>query len=123
TYHLRKGVSCQDGAPFTARDVHFTWQAVMNPKINVASRTGYDRVRDVRIVDDHTVRFVLKGPYAPAVDTLFAPSAGPISLLPAHLLDKYPNLNHAPYNVKPVGTGPFIVDSWEQGVGVTMHAN
>jgi peptide/nickel transport system substrate-binding protein len=122
-YHLRRGVTWQDGAPFDARDVRFTWQAIMNPDNNVASRTGYDRVRDVQIVDDHTVRFLLKERYAPAVDTFFAPSAGPIALLPAHLLAKYPNLNHAPYDVKPVGTGPFIVDEWEQGVGVTMHAN
>lgn len=123
TYHLRRGVTWQDGAPFTARDVRFTWRAIMNPNNNVASRTGYDRVRDVQIVDDHTVRFHLKVRYAPAVDTFFAPSAGPIALLPAHLLDKYPNLNHAPYDVKPIGTGPFIVDNWEQGVGVSMHAN
>src|ERR1700730_7691300 len=123
TYHLRRGVTWQDGAPFDARDVRFTWRAIMNPDNNVASRTGYDRVRDVQIVDDHTVRFLLKERYAPAVDTFFAPSAGPIALLPSHLLAKYANLNHAPYDVKPVGTGPFIVDSWEQGVGVSMHAN
>lgn len=123
TYHLRKGVTWQDGAPFTARDVVFSWHAIMNPDNDVASRTGFDRVRDVTVIDDHTVRFDLKEPYAPAVDTLFAPSADAIALLPAHLLAKYRDLNHAPYNVKPVGTGPFIVDSWEQGTGVTMHAN
>jgi peptide/nickel transport system substrate-binding protein len=122
-YHLRRGVTWQDGAPFTARDVRFTWQAVMNPDNNVASRTGYDRIRDVEIVDDHTVRFHLLSRYAPAIDTFFAPSAGPIALLPAHLLAKYHDLNRVDYNIKPVGTGPFIVDSWEQGVGVTMHAN
>ena len=123
TYHLREGVTWQDGAPFDARDVRFSWQAIMKPDNNVASRTGYDRVRDVQIVDPHTVRFVLKEPYAPAVDTFFAPSAGPIALLPAHLLARYPNLNHVPYDTKPIGTGPFVVDAWEQGVGVTMHAN
>jgi peptide/nickel transport system substrate-binding protein len=123
TYHLRRGVTWQDGAPFDARDVVFSWRAIMNPDNNVASRTGYDRVRDVEIVDDHTVRFHLTSRYAPAVDTFFAPSAGPIALLPAHLLANYPNLNHVAYDIKPIGTGPFIVDGWEQGVGVTMHAN
>lgn len=123
TYHLRSGVTWQDGVPFTARDVRFTWQAIMNPDNNVASRTGYDRVRDVEIADDHTVRFHLRSPYAPAIDTFFAPSAGPIPVLPAHLLAQYHDLNHVPFNRKPVGTGPFIVDDWEQGVGVTMHAN
>ena len=123
TYHLRKGVTWQDGAPFDARDVRFSWQAIMNPDNNVAARTGFDQVRDVRIVDPYTVQFLLKAPYAPAVNTLFAPSANPIALLPAHLLQKYHDLNHVPYDVKPVGTGPFVVDAWEQGVGVTMHAN
>jgi peptide/nickel transport system substrate-binding protein len=123
TYHLRKGVTWQDGAPFTARDVRFTWQAIMNPDNNVASRTGYDLIRDVEIVDDHTVRVHLLSRYAPAVDTFFAPGAEPFAILPAHLLAKYHDLNRVPYNVKPVGTGPFVVDSWEQGVGVTMHAN
>lgn len=123
TYHLRRGVLWQDGAPFSARDVRFTWRAVMNPNNNVANRTGYDRIRDVEIVNDYTVRLHLTQKYAPAVDTLFAPSAGPIALLPAHLLEKYPNLNRVAFNVKPIGTGPFIVDGWEQGVGVSMHAN
>ena len=123
TYHLRKGVLWQDGAPFTARDVAFTWHAIMNRDNNVASRVGFDRVRDVRVIDDHTIRFDMKEPYAPAIDTLFAPSADPIAILPEHLLAKYHDLNHVPYNRKPVGTGPFIVDSWEQGTGVTMHAN
>lgn len=123
TYHLRKGVDWQDGSPFTARDVVFTWHAIMNRDNNVASRTGFDRVRGIKVIDDHTVRFDLDGPYAPAVDTLFAPSADPIAILPAHLLAKYHDLNHVPYNLKPVGTGPFIVDSWEQGTGVVMHAN
>ncbi len=122
-YHLRRGVTWQDGAPFDARDVRFSWQAVMNPENNVAARTGFDRVRDVRIIDPYTVAFELTTPYAPAVDTFFAPSANPVALLPAHLLARYHDLNRVPYDLKPIGTGPFVIDSWEQGVGVTMHAN
>ncbi|MGH7662423.1 MAG: ABC transporter substrate-binding protein, partial [Vulcanimicrobiaceae bacterium] len=41
-YHLRRGVRWQDGAPFTADDVVFSYRAVMNPRNNVNSRTGYD---------------------------------------------------------------------------------
>src|SRR5579863_2144884 len=44
TYHLRKGVTWQDGAPFSADDVIFTWHAVMNPNNNVQTRTGYDLI-------------------------------------------------------------------------------
>ena len=44
TYHLRRGVLWQDGAPFGADDVVFTWHAVMNPNNNVQSRVGYDLI-------------------------------------------------------------------------------
>ena len=44
TYQLRHGVKWQDGAPFTAADVAFTWQAVMNKKNFVPSRAGYELI-------------------------------------------------------------------------------
>ena len=42
TYKLRKGVKWSDGAPFTSADVKFTWEAIVNPKNLVKSKSGYD---------------------------------------------------------------------------------
>ncbi|MBV8354226.1 MAG: hypothetical protein JO101_02830, partial [Candidatus Eremiobacteraeota bacterium] len=42
---------------------------------------------------------------------------------PAHLLAQYPDINHVPYNQKPIGTGPFKVDSWEHGTRIRFIAN
>jgi peptide/nickel transport system substrate-binding protein len=115
TYRLRHGVVWQDGAPFSSRDVAFTWQAIMNPNTNVATRHGYDQVTRVDTPDPYTAVFRLKRPFAPAVHTFFAHSDSPIFIIPAHLLARYHDLNNVPFNSLPVGTGPYRVVRWIRG--------
>jgi peptide/nickel transport system substrate-binding protein len=123
TYHLRPGVTWQDGAPFGAGDVIFTWHAIVNPRNNVASTVGYDDVRAIDKRDEHTIVVHLKRPYAPFVATFFGPSSSPYPVLPAHLLARYPDINHVAFNSRPVGTGPFVVDTWHRGSKIVFHAN
>lgn len=124
TYHLRRGVRWQDGAPFTARDVVFTVHAIMNPHNDVYSRAGWADIATMETPNDFTVRFHLKQPYAPAIATFFCPyqhSGQPV--LPSHLLARYPDLNHVPFNSHPVGTGPFEVREWIRGDRIVLDAN
>lgn len=123
TYHLRRNVKWQDGAPFTAADVKFSWQAVMNPANNVVERRGYDQVRSVDTPDPYTVVFHLKQPFAPFVDTVFGESDDPFRIVPQHILSKYPNINTVPFNQQPIGTGPFKVARWVHGDRVELVAN
>jgi peptide/nickel transport system substrate-binding protein len=123
TYHLRHGVRWQDGAPFGADDVVFTWHVIMDPKNNVVTRLGYDQVASMVAVDPYTVRVTLKRPFSPAVASLFGPGEVPMPILPRHVLGSLPDINHAAFNDKPVGTGPFIVQSYDPSVGVTLVAN
>jgi peptide/nickel transport system substrate-binding protein len=123
TYHLRHGVTWHDGAPFTSRDVKFTWQAIMNPANNVVTRRGYDQVASIDTPNDFTVVMHMKRVYAPAIDTIFGESDLPLRILPAHLLAKYPNLNQVPYNAAPVGTGPFKFARWLRGDRIVLTAN
>jgi peptide/nickel transport system substrate-binding protein len=123
TYRLRHGVTWHDGAPFTSKDVKFSWQAVMNPANNAVSRRGYDEVTSVDTPDDYTAVFHMKRLFAPAVDTIFGESDLPYRILPAHLLAKYPNINQVPFNAAPVGTGSFKFARWERGDRIVLTAN
>ncbi len=116
TYKLRKGVKWSDGAPFTSADVKFTWEAVVNPKNLVKSRSGYDLMASVETPDEHTAIVTYKEFYAPFL-TRFAP------VLPKHILGKLENINDAPYNRMPVGTGPFMVSEWASGNYIAMVKN
>ena len=123
TYHLRTGVSWHDGAPFTAHDVIFSWHAIMNPNNNIISRSGWEDIADMAAPDPHTVVVHLKQAYAPAIAAYFGPGPTPMSILPAHLLEKLHDINHAAFNTKPVGTGPFVIQSFDPSSGVVMTAN
>jgi peptide/nickel transport system substrate-binding protein len=122
-YHLRRGVRWHDGAPFSSRDVAFTYHAIMNPATNVTTRHGYDQIARVETPDRYTVVFHLKRPFAPAVRTFFAQSDAPYMILPAHLLERYHDLNRNPFNEKPIGTGPFKVVRWQRGDRIEYAAN
>jgi peptide/nickel transport system substrate-binding protein len=123
TYHLRHGVKWHDGAPFTSKDVKFTWQAIMNKANNALTQRGYDQVASVDLPDDYTVVFHMKRLFPPAVDTIFGESDTPYRILPEHLLAKYPNLNQIPFNSAPVGTGPFKFARWLRGDRIVLTAN
>jgi peptide/nickel transport system substrate-binding protein len=122
TYHLRKGVRWQDGVPFTSHDVIFTTNAILNPKNNLQSRTGWDQIDHIQAIGDYEVRFYLKRPYAPAISSFFS-EGGDYPVLPAHLLEKYPDINHVPFNTNPVGTGPFKFVRWVHGDRIELVAN
>ena len=122
-YHLRRGVLWQDGKPFGADDVIFTWHAIMNKKNNVPSTVGYDDIVSIEKRDTFTIAVHLKTVYAPFTSTFFVPSADPYPVLPAHLLASYPDINRVAYNSQPIGTGPFIVQRWARGSKIVFRAN
>ncbi len=121
-YHLRRGVLWQDGKPFGADDVIFTWRAIMNPRNDVPVREGYDLITAIDAPDAYTLVVHLKHPYAPFLTTFFSMSSTAYAVLPRHLLEKYRDLNDVPFNRMPVGTGPFRV-VFNDGKRVTLVAN
>ncbi|MBI4183846.1 MAG: ABC transporter substrate-binding protein [Proteobacteria bacterium] len=63
-FKLRQGVRWHDGTPFTAADVRFTVERA--PKVP-NSPSGYgiylNQIKEVQVVDDHTVRLKTAAPY------------------------------------------------------------
>ena len=99
---LKKGVKWQDGAPFTAKDVEFTYKTIVNPNVAIRSRSGFDLISDFKIVNDHNVEITLSKPFVP-----FAWAWQKMHVVPAHILSKVPDINTAAYNSNPIGTGPY----------------
>ncbi len=123
TYRLRRGVKWQDGAPFDAGDVIFTWNAMMNPRNLVVSRFGYDLVTKIDKRDAYTIDVHLKRRFAPFIATFFTMANHSDCILPRHLLERYPDINRVAYNSMPVGTGPFKISKVEKGTSITFVAN
>ncbi len=122
TYHIRKGVKWQDGEPLTAKDVIFTFHAIMNPKNDVQVRTGYDQIASIDAPDDYTVVVHMRRVFSPII-AYFMCQQGGFPVVPAHLLEQYPNVNQLPYNSLPIGSGPFKITEWQHGDHITLVAN
>jgi peptide/nickel transport system substrate-binding protein len=122
-YHLRHGVQWHDGAPFTSRDVRFTWLSIVDRANDVPSTHGYDLITAIDTPDPWTAVVHLRHAWAPAVATLFTYGATPMEIIPAHLLDGAGALRTSLFNEHPVGTGPYEFRSWVRGEGLTFAAN
>ncbi len=116
TYRLRPGVTWHDGAPFSSADVKFTWETIMNRRVNVISRDGYDKIAAVDTPDPNTVVVRFRQYYAPFL-TLFS------TILPRHLLAGEEDINKAAFNRAPVGTGPFRLKEWRIAEALVLEAN
>jgi len=116
TYKLRSGVNWHDGIRFTSADVKYTWETIMNRKVNVVSRDGYDKIAAVDTPDANTVVIRFREYYAPYL-TLFG------VILPKHVLEAETDLNKAAFNRAPVGTGPFKFKEWRIAEAIVLEAN
>ncbi|MEV7673702.1 ABC transporter substrate-binding protein [Streptomyces sp. NPDC088752] len=116
TYELRDGVTFSDGAPFTAKDVVFTYRTILDPKTNNPSRTELDALESVEAVGDDTVVFRLKYPYAPFAErTVHA-------IAPEHVAAQQ-DVNTGAFTTKPIGTGPYVLTGWSKGEKLSFKAN
>ena len=119
TFHLRRNVKWHDGVPFTADDVKFTFDSILNPKVNSVRRSDFiieGKPIEFKAVDKNTVQAILPQPFAP-----FLINAG-IGIIPKHLLAGK-DINKADFNRQPVGTGPFVFKEWRSGDHVTVVRN
>ena len=113
TWKLQQNIKWADGKPFTADDVLFTYQYIMNPEVKSSSAGSYSDVESVEVLDDHTVKVKFKQPTA-AWDT---PFVGPFGMIiPRHLFEPYNGANFAdaPENLEAVGTGPYFVSEYRK---------
>lgn len=116
TFYLREGVKWHDGEPFTAEDVKFTIEAVMDPENGSENAPNYEDVEEIAVVDEHTISFRLAAPNVAFLDYMS------MAVLPKHLLEGE-DMQTSAFFRSPVGTGPYKLESWEEGQAIILAKN
>ena len=114
TWRLKKNVAWHDGKPFTADDVVFNWEYVMDPATAATTIGQYRDIKTIDKVDANTVKITFKQP------TPFwsGPFCGPTGqIIHKHLFEAFKGgkSREAPTNLKPVGTGPYKFVDFKPG--------
>ena len=103
TFTLRDNLTWHDEKELTTRDIAFTIDTIKDPIIKSPLAASFKNMT-VEVVDEKTIKFVLVEPYAPFLSVMT------FGILPNHIWGKITNsqFSLAEYNLKPVGSGPFI---------------
>ena len=111
-FKLRKGVRFDNGEPFNAESVKFTIERGWDPKC--PQRPSVSWVKEVKILDDYTVRVLTQKPYPGALDRL-----GNYQILPPKWV-KEKGVDHIATNAN--GTGPYRLKEWKRGIQMILEA-
>jgi peptide/nickel transport system substrate-binding protein len=104
---LRANANWQDGEPVTSQDVIFTIEMLRDEQAPIpADMREFWKQIEVKALDDKTVQFRLPEAFAPFLDYLT------FGLLPEHILGgmTLAEIIASPFNLAPVGSGPYQVD-------------
>jgi len=134
-FNLRKGVRFHDGHEFDARDVKFTYDAIMDPK-NLSPRTSdFEPIKEIQIVNPYKVKVIYKRLFSPAI------YAWTMGILPEHLLNEAAlkeemdrrhlsteaqaafGMRDSDFNRRPIGTGPFRFIEWQTDEFIHLKRN
>jgi len=135
TFYLHPGVRWHDGLPFSAEDVKFTYDALVNPRNTSPRASSFEGVKSVEVVNELTVRMIYKRLYSPAIIDW------QMGIIPRHLLDDAAlqremakaalskeardsfSVRSSGFNRAPVGTGPWRFAEWRQDQFIRLQRN
>lgn len=112
TFFLRKGVKFSNGQPCNAQAVKFSFERAAGEKSTNKDKRTFSAMESVNALDEHTVVIINK---EPDPDFLFyMGQATAVIVEPTSAGDN---------NTRPVGTGPYVLDSWAKGSSLTLKAS
>ncbi|HBI50884.1 MAG TPA: hypothetical protein DDY21_03495 [Candidatus Moranbacteria bacterium] len=109
TVYLKKNVLWQDGQSLNANDAFFTFNILQDSSYKSPLRQSMQGV-EVSLVDDYTLKFILKNPYIGFLENLT------VGLLPKHIWENIApeKFALADNNLHPVGSGPYSFGSFQK---------
>ncbi len=116
SFHIRDGIKWHDGEPFTAYDVEFTIQTILNQGIDCIYKPLLLNVITCAAVDSSNIRIALGKPNS------FTPEMMTFPIIPKHQFENIDVLS-ASDQFSPVGTGPYMYISYTENETVRMQSN
>ncbi|WP_413204255.1 ABC transporter substrate-binding protein [Rhodospirillum sp. A1_3_36] len=113
---LREGVTFHNGEPFDADDVVYTVNFVANPDNGAVTQRNVNWMESAEKLGPYKVRIHLKAPFPAALAFLS-------NSVPMYPNEYYAKVGPQGMALKPVGTGPYAVESVEPGKHFLLKAN
>ncbi|MFY9080946.1 ABC transporter substrate-binding protein, partial [Aliarcobacter butzleri] len=114
---LKENVLWHDKVKLSSKDVVFTYEQVINPKVFNSIKSNFQEIESVKAIDDLTVEVIYKRPYFKAIQVWM------IGLLPYHILKNEENLMTSSFNKNPIGTGSYKLKEFKVGQDIELIAN
>jgi peptide/nickel transport system substrate-binding protein len=111
-FDLRRNVFFHNGRPLTAADVKFTYESILQPDKRSPKRALLKPLHAIDQLGPYRIRFRLASPHAPFAEQF---TLGIVPAISAN--DGASSAN------PPVGSGPFLLESFQSGEKVTLQAN
>lgn len=119
-FKIKRGAKWHDGRPFTAEDVKFTLENIVNPNVRALYRSALRGLRRVDVIDEYTARIEFADP-VPSLPVILGWWIVPMA--PKHLLEGKDLNDLSAFAEAPVGTGPFKYKEAVKGSHILVEAN
>jgi peptide/nickel transport system substrate-binding protein len=120
-FKLRDDIYFSDGQPVTTDDVIFTYETIMNPKIDAASiAQSFADVENVVRINDKQIKFIMKRPFFKTLDNLSFVDTG---IYPKHIYQFTDPAEFNKRNSNPIGSGPYVFEKWDVGSEIVLRRN
>jgi peptide/nickel transport system substrate-binding protein len=113
-FDIRQGVTFHDGSPLTPDDVAFSIRRIISPDLKSPQLSQFDQIISADVTGAK-VTVKTKQPYPALFSQLVK-----LSIVPKAIVEK---VGDAKFNLEPVGSGPYKLNSWNKGVQTTLVAN
>jgi peptide/nickel transport system substrate-binding protein len=121
TFTLREGVTWSDGEPFTSRDVQFTWEWITTESNASVNILPWSAIASIDTPDDLTAVVTFNAPSANWFEPFVGGQYG--GIIPAHVYGDDPANRNEGFDINPIGTGPYIIESFTPNDQVTLTMN